>query len=199
MSALLVLAVYQDSKAFRIWKIPLACQLQVNGVIITTSVSCNIWASFNSFYISNEFFFPRWKTPSGLANVAPRVFGARTFIHHIALKFKRRPKLGGREFLLQDLVRSCNYANFIRFRRRCVRGSVIQRVLYEYEKQNAAKKKARNKLRQSKVSFHSLTELLLPIMMLKQVFLLVLSRTVEVFDCAIVVVSDEASVEDLAT
>ena len=76
---------------------------------------------------------------------------------------------------------------------------MIQRVLYEYEKQNAAKKKARNKLRQSKVSFHSLTELLLPIMMLKQVFLLVLSRTVEVFDCAIVVVSDEASVEDLAT
>ena len=173
--------------------------IEVNEVIITTSVSCNIWASFTFFYISNEFFFPRWKTPSGLANVAPRVIGARTFIHHIALKFKRRPKLGGREFLLQDLVRSCNYANFIRFRRRRVRGSVIQRVLYEYEKQNAAKKKARNKLRQSKVPFHSVTGLLLPIMMFNQVFLLVLSRAVEVFDCALHRRHLPWSVEDVAT
>ena len=99
LSASLVLVVCQDSKVFRIPKIPLSITLALlmswNRVITTTGVSCNIWASFTYFYISNVFLSPRWKTPSRLTNVAPRSIGAsRDFIHHIGLKYNRRPTLG---------------------------------------------------------------------------------------------------------
>ena len=63
------------------------------------------------------------ETPSSLPNVAPRTIGARAFIHHIGLKFNRRPKfkLGGREFLLKGLVRSSDNVNSVLSKKTCER------------------------------------------------------------------------------
>ena len=59
------------------------------------------------------------ETPFSLPNVAPRTIGARDFIHHIGLKLNRRPKLGGREFLLKGLVRSSSNVNSVLSKKTC--------------------------------------------------------------------------------
>ena len=120
LSAILMFAVCQDSKVFRIRKIPLSVTL-VNYSFIKSIewLLRQAWAAIFELvlhiFTSNVFIFLRWKTPSGLTNVAPRTTGARNFIHHISLKFKRGPKLGGKEFLLQGLVKSSNNVNFHSF------------------------------------------------------------------------------------
>ena len=68
---------------------------------------------------SNVFLFPRWKTPSSLTSVAPRTIAPRDFIHHIGLKFNRRLKPGGSEFLLKGLVRSSNNVNSVLSKKTC--------------------------------------------------------------------------------
>ena len=88
-------------------------------VIVTPSVSCNIRARFTYFYMSNVLLSPRRKTTSSLTKVAPGTISAGDFIHYIDLKFNRRPKLGGREFLLQGLVRSINNVNSVLLKKTC--------------------------------------------------------------------------------
>ena len=85
--------------------------IEIIGVIITPSVSCNIWASF--FLHFKCVPFSLLKNTSSLTNVAPRKIGARNFIQNIGLKFNWRPKLEGREILLQGLVWSSNNINSI--------------------------------------------------------------------------------------
>ena len=90
-----------------------------------------------------------------------------------------------------SLVRSSNNADSI-LSKKTSEGFVTARFLYQYEKQNTPKKKARNKMRQSRGFFFPLTGHVIVVhhvVLPGLEFLLVLSRTVEVFDRAIVVVS----------
>ena len=100
---------------------------EISNMIISPSVSSDIRANFKNFYVSDVFLFFFLVKKSSFTNVAPRTIGARGFIHDIGLKFDRRPKLGGKEFLLQDLARSSKNINQF-FRRRLVRGSVTPRT-----------------------------------------------------------------------
>ena len=107
MSASLVLAMCQDLRVFWIRKIPLS---------ITLALLKSLEWLLRQFYIFLHFKcvpFSLLKNTSSPTNVAPRTIGARNFIQHIGLKFNRRPKLEGREFLLQGLVWSSNNINSI--------------------------------------------------------------------------------------
>ena len=80
--------------------------IEVTGVIITPVLH------ILTFQMCSLFLVEKHLQPHH-ANVAPRTIGARNFIRHIDLKFNRRPKLEGREFLLQCLVWSSNNINSI--------------------------------------------------------------------------------------
>ena len=103
-----------------------SCQLTLALLKSIEWLLCQAWATIILepllFYIFLRFeclpFFSL-KTPSSLTNVAPTTIGARDFIHHIGLKFNERPKLGGREFLLQGLVRSSHNCNSVLSRTTC--------------------------------------------------------------------------------
>ena len=66
-----------------------------------------------------SFFLVERHLPIQSHPVASRTIGARDFIHHIGLKLNRRPKLGGRGFLLKGLVRSSNNVNYVLSKKTC--------------------------------------------------------------------------------
>ena len=110
----LVLARCQDSKVFRIRKIPLSITLALLKSL--EWLLRQAWAAIFEpvFFLHFRCVpFSLLKNTSSLTNVAPRKIGARNFIQNIGLKFNWRPKLEGREILLQGLGWSSNNINSI--------------------------------------------------------------------------------------
>ena len=162
-----MLAVCQDFEAFRIRKIPLSVTpaLLKSMEWLLPQALAAIFEAVLHFLHFEWVLFSSLENTSGLTNVAPRIIGARNFIHHIGLKFKRRPKLGEREFLLQDLVRSCNNDNFILSKKACE--GFCDTTLFYINMRNKMPPKRRLVISWDslKFFFHSLTKLLLPMML----------------------------------